>query len=70
MASRYGSIVQKRLYSNKLPNFNAVLNLGNPKRRVVDKRHLFKLFHLIKLFHFRKMWVSSVDLLYDYLNGQ
>ena len=64
MASRYGSVVQKRLYSNKLPNFNAVLNLGNPKRRVVDKRHL------IKLFHFRKIWVSSVDLLYDYLNGQ
>lgn len=40
MASRYGSVVQKRLDSNKLPNFNAVLNLGNPKRRVVDKRHL------------------------------
>ena len=34
MASRYGSVVQKRLYFNKLPNFNDVLPLGNPKRRV------------------------------------
>ena len=40
MASRYGRVVQKRLYSNKLPNFNTVLNIGNPKRRVVDKPHL------------------------------
>lgn len=34
MASRYGSVVQKGLYFNKLPNFSDVSPLGNPERRV------------------------------------